>query len=80
MTAGSSLGAISNTGWPSRLPVVISLRFPVMTVLMFGYLFGGALSVPGGGSYREFLIPGIFTLTMVFEMTMAAMVTDAAGW
>ena len=27
-------------------PVVISLLFPVMTVLMFGYLFGGALSVP----------------------------------
>lgn len=24
-------------------PVVISLLFPVMTVLMFGYLFGGAL-------------------------------------
>ena len=25
-------------------PVVIGLLFPVMTVLMFGYLFGGALS------------------------------------
>lgn len=61
-------------------PVVISLLFPVMTVLMFGYLFGGALSVPGGGSYREFLLPGMFALTMVFgmEMTMAAVVTDAA--
>ncbi|MGH3692433.1 MAG: ABC transporter permease [Pseudonocardiaceae bacterium] len=60
-------------------PVVISLLFPVMTVLMFGYLFGGALSVPGGGSYREFLLPGMFTLTMVFgiEMTMVAVVTDA---
>ncbi len=60
--------------------IVISLLFPVMTVLMFGYLFGGALSVPGGGSYREFLLPGMFTLTMGFgiEMTMAAVVTDAA--
>lgn len=60
-------------------PIVISLLFPVMTVLMFGYLFGGALSVPGGGSYREFLLPGMFTLTMVFgiEMTMVAVVTDA---
>jgi len=59
--------------------VVISLLFPVLTVLMFGYLFGGALSVPGGGSYREFLLPGMFALTMVFglEVTMAAVVTDA---
>lgn len=60
-------------------PVVISLLFPVLTVLMFGYLLGGALSVPGGGDYREFLLPGMFALTMVFgmEMTMAAVVTDA---
>jgi len=60
-------------------PVIIGLLFPVMTVLMFGYLFGGAISVPGGGSYREFLLPGMFALTMVFgtEMTMSAVVTDA---
>ncbi|MCP3805274.1 ABC transporter permease [Allokutzneria sp. A3M-2-11 16] len=60
-------------------PVVIGLLFPVMTVLMFGFLFGGALSVPGGGNYREFLMPGMFALTMVFSMesTMAAVVTDA---
>lgn len=60
-------------------PVLVSLLFPVLTVLMFGYLFGGALSVPGGGSYREFLLPGMFAMTMVFgmEMTMAAVVTDA---
>ncbi|MFB9908790.1 ABC transporter permease [Allokutzneria oryzae] len=61
-------------------PVVIGLLFPVMTVLMFGYLFGGALTVPGGGDYREFLMPGMFALTVVFgmEATMAAVVTDAA--
>jgi ABC-2 type transport system permease protein len=61
-------------------PVVINLLFPVMTVLMFGYLFGGALSVPGGGSYREFLLPGMFAMSMLFgmEITMAAVVTDAS--
>ncbi|SDM74941.1 ABC transporter permease [Allokutzneria albata] len=61
-------------------PVIVGLLFPVMTVLMFGFLFGGALSVPGGGNYREFLMPGMFALTMVFgmESTMAAVVTDAA--
>jgi ABC-2 type transport system permease protein len=61
-------------------PIVISLLFPVLVALMFGYLFGGALSVPGGGSYREFLLPGIFAMAMVFglEVTMVAVATDAA--
>jgi ABC-type multidrug transport system permease subunit len=61
-------------------PVVISLLFPVLTLLMFGYLFGGALTVPGGGSYREFLVPGMFVTTMLFgiEGTMAAVSVDAA--
>jgi ABC-2 type transport system permease protein len=61
-------------------PVIISMLFPVLTLLMFGYLFGGALSVPGGGSYREFLAPGMFVTTMLFgiEGTMAAITTDAA--
>jgi ABC-type multidrug transport system permease subunit len=60
--------------------VVVGLLFPVMTVLMFGYLFGGAMSVPGGGDYREFLLPGMFALTMVFgiEATMVAVTSDAA--
>jgi len=39
---------------------------PVMFVLMFGYVFGGAIGVPGGGSYREFLMGGIFAQTIVF--------------
>lgn len=39
---------------------------PVMFVLMFGYVFGGAIKVPGGGSYREFLMGGIFAQTLVF--------------
>jgi ABC-2 type transport system permease protein len=61
-------------------PVLVGLLFPVMIVLMFGYLFGGAMSVPGGGSYREFLMPGMFALAMVFglEATMVAVTTDAA--
>jgi ABC-2 type transport system permease protein len=61
-------------------PVVVGLLFPVLMVVMFGYLFGGAISVPGGGSYREFLLPGLFALTMVFgiEATMVAVTTDAA--
>jgi ABC-2 type transport system permease protein len=61
-------------------PVLVGLLFPVMLVLMFGYLFGGAMTVPDGGSYREFLMPGMFALAMVFgiEATMLAVTTDAA--
>ena len=39
---------------------------PVMFVLLFAYVFGGAIDVPGGGSYREFLMGGIFAQTIVF--------------
>ena len=39
--------------------LVLNLLFMVMVVLLFGYLFGGAMTVPGGGNYREFLLPGM---------------------
>jgi ABC transporter DrrB family efflux protein len=39
---------------------------PVMFVLLFAYVFGGAINVPGGGSYKEFLMGGIFAQTIVF--------------
>jgi ABC-2 type transport system permease protein len=61
-------------------PVVFGLLFPIMIVLMFAYLLGGAMSVPGGGSYREFLMPGMFAMTMVFGIgeTVTAVTVDAA--
>ena len=39
---------------------------PVMFVLLFAFVFGGAIDVPGGGSYKEFLMGGIFAQTIVF--------------
>jgi ABC-2 type transport system permease protein len=39
---------------------------PIMFVVLFAYVFGGAIAVPGGGSYREFLMGGIFAQTIVF--------------
>jgi ABC-2 type transport system permease protein len=38
---------------------------PVMFVLLFAYVFGGAINVPNG-NYREFLMGGIFAQTIVF--------------
>lgn len=62
------------------VPLLIGLAFPVLIFLMFGYLFGGAMAVPGGGDYREFLLPGMFAMTMLFgiEATMSAVATDAS--
>ncbi|MFC8300207.1 ABC transporter permease [Micromonospora orduensis] len=51
-------------------PLVASLGFNILIVLIFAYLFGGALQVPGGGSYREFLMPGMFVMTMVFGISL----------
>ncbi len=39
---------------------------PIMFVLLFAFVFGGAIHVPGGGSYKEFLMGGIFAQTIVF--------------
>ncbi len=67
--------------WARRpAELLVGLLFPVLLVLMFGYLFGGAMTVPGGGDYREFLLPGMFAMTMVFgvEATYTAVATDVA--
>lgn len=60
--------------------VALGWLFPVMVVLMFGGLFGGAISVPDGGGYFEFLMPGMFAMNVLFglETTMTAVTTDAA--
>ena len=38
---------------------------PIMFVLLFAYVFGGAIPIPGG-NYREYLMGGIFAQTIVF--------------
>jgi ABC transporter DrrB family efflux protein len=57
-----------------RVPEAIffSLVQPVIFVLMFAYVFGGAIPIPGADpeagaqAYREFLVPGIFGQTVAF--------------
>jgi ABC transporter DrrB family efflux protein len=46
---------------------------PIMFVLLFAFVFGGAIRVPGGGSYKEFLMGGIFAQTIVFGAFGVAM-------
>jgi ABC-2 type transport system permease protein len=60
--------------------IVWALIFPVMFVLLFAYVLGSGIIVPGGGSYREFLMPGMFAQTMAFGIgeTLASVHADAA--
>ncbi|MEV0247144.1 ABC transporter permease [Nocardia sp. NPDC050712] len=59
--------------------LVLGFLFPVLMVVMFGYLFGGAMAVPDG-DYMDFLIPGMLAMTMLFglEAMVVAVTTDAA--
>lgn len=61
-----------------RVPdlLVFATLSPIMFVLIFAYIFGGAVDVGGAGGesgarlYREFLIAGIFAQTVVFGATI----------
>jgi ABC transporter DrrB family efflux protein len=39
---------------------------PIMFVLLFVYVFGGAIATPGYDDYVDFLMPGIIVQSMVF--------------
>lgn len=56
--------------------VVVGLVFPVMLLVMFGYLIGGGRGVEG--DYVDYLVPGMLALTMAFglESTMIAVTQD----
>lgn len=59
---------------------VFGVVFPIMITLTFGYLFGGAVRVPEGAGYFDFLMPGMYGMTMLFGLstTMVAVTTDAS--
>jgi ABC-2 type transport system permease protein/oleandomycin transport system permease protein len=54
-----------------RLPQLIVFSFiqPVMFVLLFNYVFGGAIST-GNSHYINYLLPGIFAQTTLFGSMM----------
>ena len=57
-----------------RNPEVLaySTMQPVMFVLLFAYVFGGSINVPGYDDYKQFLLPGIFAQTVLFGSSFAA--------
>ncbi|WP_416874343.1 ABC transporter permease [Kitasatospora sp. SC0581] len=69
----STTRRLASGTWTSMLRVLLnyrhspgllaaSLGVPVVMVVVFGYVFGSAMQVPGGGGYREFLMPGLFAM------------------
>jgi ABC-2 type transport system permease protein len=62
----------------TRIPeiVVFGMMQPVMFVLLFTYVMGGAIRVPGTASdpnaYKQFLMAGIFAQTVTFAVAGAS--------
>lgn len=59
-----------------RVPdvLIFSTLSPIMFVLLFAYVFGTAIKIPGlEGGYREFLVAGIFVQTVVFGSTFTGL-------
>jgi ABC-2 type transport system permease protein len=75
-TVGSLMQAVSDTKvimWRNlkRIPRIPELAIfaiiqSVVFVLLFAFVFGGAIPLPGGGSYREYMLPGLFIQTIAF--------------
>ena len=75
---GSAASRFLSDGWITtrrnlmkiiRVPdiLVFTLLQPIMFVLLFTYVFGAAIDIPGG--YTSFLMAGIFAQTVVFGST-----------
>src|SRR5665811_704430 len=65
-----------------RMPQLLLLATvqPVMFLLLFTFVFGGAIAMPGG-EYIDFLLPGILVQTVMFGATntAAALTEDLAA-
>ena len=46
--------------------LVFAVLQPLMFVVLFVYVFGGSITVPGYSSYEQFVVPGIFAQTVLF--------------
>ena len=53
-----------------RVPEILiwTLMSPIMFVLLFAYVFGSSIEIPGT-NYREYLIAGVFAQTVIFGFT-----------
>jgi ABC transporter DrrB family efflux protein len=62
-----------------RIPelAIFAVLQSIMFVVLFAFVFGGAIPLPDGGSYREYLMPGIYIQTLAFaSVTTAIAIAD----
>ncbi len=76
---GNAIGDGLLVGWRNlkripRIPelAIFAILQSIMFVLLFVFVFGGAIQIPGGGDYTPFLMPGIFAQTIVFAAATTA--------
>jgi ABC-2 type transport system permease protein len=57
-----------------RVPDLLAfvILAPIAFVLLFAYVFGSVIDIPGI-SYREFMLPGIFTQTVIYGASMTGL-------
>jgi ABC-2 type transport system permease protein len=53
--------------------LVGAMVVPAIMVVLFGYVFGSAIAVPGGGSYREYLMPGLYAMSAITGVVASAL-------
>lgn len=46
--------------------LVFAALQPIMFVVLFVYVFGGSINVPGYPDYKQYVVPGIFAQTVLF--------------
>ncbi|MEV0593221.1 ABC transporter permease [Nonomuraea cavernae] len=51
-----------------RVPdeLAYNLAQPIIFVLLFSYVFGGAIPLPGGGPFKEYVVVAVFAHTLAF--------------
>lgn len=52
--------------------IIGMVAMPIIFIILFGYVFGSAIQIPGVENYREYLMPGIFAQSAAFTMVAAA--------
>ena len=62
-----------------RVPayIVFTVVQPVIFVLLFRYVFGGAIRAPGSGGYVSYLMPGIIAQTAAFATFATSTIGEA---
>jgi ABC-2 type transport system permease protein len=52
--------------------IALALIFPVIFIVLFGYVFGSGMQAPEGGDYIDFLVPGLFATVLAFGISETA--------